>query len=67
MKILEPTRIIIGRLGELSFESGYYICIGSTINGLRARLNRHKINKCKSFGDLLLKYLKKMSVLLQTI
>ncbi len=33
--------IRIGRLGELEFEEGYYAYVGSALNGLDARINRH--------------------------
>ncbi|MBC7237649.1 MAG: GIY-YIG nuclease family protein [Chloroflexi bacterium] len=34
-------RIIVGRLGELHFPCGYYLYVGSALNGLHHRLRRH--------------------------
>jgi Uri superfamily endonuclease len=44
---LENDQVIkIGKLGEISFKKGFYLYIGSALNGLKNRLNRHfKINK----------------------
>ena len=37
----EARTIIIGRLGDIHFRSGYYAYVGSAMGGFRARLNRH--------------------------
>jgi len=34
-------KIEIGKLGVLSFEKGYYAYVGSAMNGLDVRINRH--------------------------
>ena len=36
-----PTIISVGKLGEISFSEGYYVYVGSALNGLEARLARH--------------------------
>ena len=33
--------IKIGKLGKISFEKGHYVYVGSAMNSLEARLNRH--------------------------
>ena len=33
--------IQIGKLGNLNFNKGYYIYVGSAMNSLKARINRH--------------------------
>ena len=33
--------IQIGKLGKISFKSGYYAYVGSALNGLEQRVNRH--------------------------
>ncbi len=35
------TRIAVGRLGLFDFPAGYYVYVGSALNGLEARLARH--------------------------
>ena len=43
-----PTIISVGKLGEISFSEGYYVYVGSALNGLEARLARHfKENKVR--------------------
>jgi len=37
----EDINIKIGQLGKISFKKGYYVYIGSAMNGLDQRLNRH--------------------------
>jgi Uri superfamily endonuclease len=36
-----PTRIVVGALGPLEFDAGYYLYVGSALNGLAGRLRRH--------------------------
>lgn len=33
--------IKVGKLGKIEFEKGYYVYVGSAMNNLEARLNRH--------------------------
>jgi Uri superfamily endonuclease len=48
IKLLKNQAIAIGKLGNLTFENGYYAYIGSALNGLENRIDRHlKSNKKK--------------------
>lgn len=45
---LEREKFIeIGRLGEVMFQKGYYIYVGSAMNNLRARIKRHRQKRKK--------------------
>jgi sugar fermentation stimulation protein A len=44
---LKGQAISIGRLGLLEFSSGYFVYVGSAMNGLRARVSRHRKQKKK--------------------
>lgn len=37
----EDKNITVGKLGPLNFKKGYYIYIGSALNSLEGRINRH--------------------------
>ncbi len=39
---VKAQNLVIGALGELDFKSGYYVYVGSAMNGLKARLDRHR-------------------------
>jgi len=41
IELEQAQRIRIGALGERAFERGYYLYVGSALNSLRARLERH--------------------------
>ena len=41
MALDHDATLTVGRLGEFSFSSGYYLYVGSAQRGLRARINRH--------------------------
>jgi len=41
IELEEPTAIVVGRLGELRFEAGWYAYVGSAMGGLDARVARH--------------------------
>jgi Uri superfamily endonuclease len=41
IKLVKPTEIRIGRLGEFEFEAGYYAYVGSALNSLDGRLRRY--------------------------
>ncbi|KAA0008505.1 MAG: GIY-YIG nuclease family protein [Thermoplasmata archaeon] len=41
VKIPENKRIRIGKLGYIQFEKGFYIYVGSAMNGLEGRIRRH--------------------------
>ena len=44
LKMEQPAKISIGRLGTFSFPAGYYVYVGSALGsgGLKARLARHQ-------------------------
>ena len=41
IELPEEGRIKVGRLGEISFQKGYYAYVGSALGGLEARIGRH--------------------------
>ena len=41
LKLESDKKITIGRLGPINFRRGYYIYIGSALNALEGRINRH--------------------------
>ena len=41
LKLEHPLRLRIGALGKFEFPAGYYLYIGSALNGLERRLERH--------------------------
>ena len=41
IKIPQPLRVRVGRLGNIVFPEGYWLYFGSALNGLEARLRRH--------------------------
>ncbi|MFQ5340329.1 MAG: DUF123 domain-containing protein [Anaerolineae bacterium] len=44
-----PTRVVVGALGTFDLEAGYYLYVGSALNGLAGRLRRH----CRTDGKRL--------------
>jgi Uri superfamily endonuclease len=58
IKLNNDQEIEIGKLGKISFKKGFYLYIGSALNGLENRLNRHfKVDKKTHWHiDYLLKY-----------
>ena len=58
IKVEKNIQISIGKLGIISFEKGYYIYVGSGLNSLEKRINRHLRNQKKIHWhiDYLLKY-----------
>jgi len=44
----EESKIQIGRLGDITFDSGYYAYVGSAMRGLKQRISRH-LRKEKNF------------------
>ncbi|MDY6821241.1 MAG: DNA/RNA nuclease SfsA [Deferribacterota bacterium] len=42
LKLNVEGEILIGKLGEIFFKKGYYVYIGSAMNSLTKRINRHK-------------------------
>lgn len=47
MRLTIPNTISIGRLGDIFFPEGGYVYIGSALNGLKSRIERHLRNKKK--------------------
>ena len=47
-----PQRIEIGALGTFQFPRGYYLYIGSALNGLAARIARHLRPRKKKFWHI---------------
>jgi len=46
LELREPQQVFVGRLGVLYFADGTYAYIGSALNGIEARVNRHfRLNK----------------------
>ena len=41
IKIKKPIRIKIGALGREGFDKGYYVYVGSSMNNLNKRIQRH--------------------------
>ena len=41
IKLDEDKNIQIGKLGNIPFKKGYYAYVGSALNGLEQRINRH--------------------------
>jgi Uri superfamily endonuclease len=56
IKLDEDKKIKVGKLGTFDFKKGYYIYIGSALNSLPGRINRHlrKEKKIKWHIDYLL-------------
>lgn len=64
LKLEKNSKINIGKLSSFLFPKGYYVYVGSAMNGLEARITRHK-RKDKKFHwhiDYFLKRAKIMSV-----
>ena len=41
LRLDERSKIRVGRLGEIEFDSGYYAYVGSAMGGLKQRIQRH--------------------------
>jgi len=52
INLKKPQKIKVGKLGEISFESGYYIYVGSAQNSLKNRLERHRSRSKKLFWHI---------------
>jgi Uri superfamily endonuclease len=57
----EVSKIQIGRLGEITFDSGYYAYVGSAMRGLKQRILRH-LRREKTFHWHIDYFLEKASV-----
>lgn len=47
LRLCEPAGIRVGRLGRFTFPAGYYVYTGSAMNGLEARIARHRRRRKK--------------------
>ena len=45
-------KIKVGKLGRVNFKKGFYIYTGSSLNGLRKRIERHKRKQKKLFWHI---------------
>ena len=52
IKIEKPSNIKVGKLGLISFRRGYYVYVGSALNNLEKRINRHLKAKKKKFWHI---------------
>lgn len=41
IEVKEDIEIVIGKLGKLHFKKGFYVYVGSALNNLESRINRH--------------------------
>jgi Uri superfamily endonuclease len=41
IEVKEDIEIVIGKLGKLIFKKGFYVYVGSALNNLESRINRH--------------------------
>ena len=41
LELKNNTNIVVGKLGKILFEKGYYVYVGSALNGLQQRIQRH--------------------------
>ncbi|WP_298521915.1 DUF123 domain-containing protein [uncultured Methanobrevibacter sp.] len=58
IQVDDAKEIRVGKLGKIKFKSGYYVYVGSAMNSLEARLNRHlkSTKKLHWHVDYLLKH-----------
>ena len=52
IKCNQPQRIKIGKLGDIEFMPGYYVYVGSALNNLEKRVERHRSPKKKIFWHI---------------
>lgn len=52
MELKENKTIPIGKLGNINFKKGFYAYIGSALNGLEQRINRHLRNDKKNYWHI---------------
>jgi len=52
INLKKDIRIKVGSLGNLEFEKGNYIYVGSAQNNLKLRIKRHKSKKKKKFWHI---------------
>jgi Uri superfamily endonuclease len=52
IQLKKDTRIRIGKLGVISFKEGYYLYVGSALNGLDQRIRRHIRKQKKNYWHI---------------
>ncbi len=52
IKLIQNSRIRIGKLGEMNFKKGYYIYVGSALNSIDSRIQRHLSKEKKMFWHI---------------
>lgn len=52
IKLNKDSKISIGKLGKLDFKKGYYVYVGSALNSIDARINRHLKSEKKLFWHI---------------
>jgi Uri superfamily endonuclease len=63
IKLSNNQKIQIGKLGKIFFKKGFYVYIGSSMNNLEKRINRH-LNEDKKF-HWHIDYLLKIAIILE--
>ena len=52
IRLTKDQEIKIGKLGKMKFKRGFYIYTGSALNGLKARIERHRKKQKKKFWHI---------------
>ncbi len=52
IKCSKPRRIRIGKLGPIWFKKGFYLYVGSALNGIERRVSRHLGNRKKNYWHI---------------
>ena len=52
MEMSGEKRIMVGKLGMINFNKGYYAYVGSALNGLEGRLKRHLSSEKKLYWHI---------------
>ncbi|MBM4240674.1 MAG: GIY-YIG nuclease family protein [Euryarchaeota archaeon] len=52
IQMVQDSKIEIGKLGEIDFQKGYYVYVGSALNSLEGRIRRHLSDEKKLFWHI---------------
>jgi len=52
INLINNSKISIGKIGDLDFNKGYYVYIGSALNSLEGRIKRHLRDEKKLFWHI---------------
>ncbi len=52
INLTDNSRIKVGKIGDLDFNKGYYVYVGSALNSLEGRIKRHLRNEKKLFWHI---------------